>query len=122
MFTYALARRLPAAGPLAIAAHPGGADTGGSKNAMAYSSALTRLAFAAIRPLLLQSPAMGALPVLCAETDPTAESGQYSGPRGFQQSKGRPVVVRSSAASYGTATQRRLWGLSEELTGVTFPR
>ncbi|MDT0386237.1 oxidoreductase [Streptomyces dubilierae] len=121
MFTYELQRRLPAAGPLALAAHPGGADTGGSKSAMAHSSALTRAAFAMIRPLLLQSPAMGALPVLRAATDPAAQGGQYYGPRGFQQSKGHPTVVRSSAASYDLATQRRLWALSEELTGVTFP-
>ncbi|CCK24779.1 Retinol dehydrogenase 13 [Streptomyces davaonensis JCM 4913] len=122
MFTYELQRRLPAAGPLALAAHPGGADTSGSKNAMSHSSALTRTAFAAIRPLLLQAPAMGALPILRAAADPTARGGQYYGPRGFQQSKGHPKVVRSSAASYDLAAQRRLWDLSEELTGVTFPR
>ncbi|MGV9457163.1 oxidoreductase [Streptomyces sp. NPDC003635] len=122
MFTYELHRRLPEVGPLAIAAHPGGADTSGSKNAMSHSSALTRVAFAAIRPLLLQTPAMGALPVLRAATDPAARGGQYYGPRGFQQSKGYPEVVRSSTASYDTTTQRRLWDLSEELTGITFPR
>jgi NAD(P)-dependent dehydrogenase (short-subunit alcohol dehydrogenase family) len=121
MFTYELHRRLPEAGPLATAAHLGGADTGGSRSAMSHSSALTRTAFAAIRPLLLQSPAMGALPVLRAATNPTAHGGQYYGPRGFMQSKGYPKVVRSSAASYDTATHRRLWDLSEELTGITFP-
>lgn len=38
MFTYELQRRLPASGPLAVAAHPGGADTTGSRNAMSHSS------------------------------------------------------------------------------------
>ena len=32
-----------------------------------------------------------------------------------------PVVVTSSTASYDTEAQRRLWAVSEELTGVTFP-
>ncbi|GHJ40226.1 oxidoreductase [Streptomyces sp. TS71-3] len=119
LFTYELQRRLPGTGPLAVAAHPGGADTAGSKAAMSHSSPLTRTAFAAIRPLLLQSPAMGALPVLRAATDPRVRGGEYYGPRGFQQSKGYPAVVRSSPQSHDAALQRRLWALSEE-TGITF--
>ncbi|MEU7100562.1 SDR family NAD(P)-dependent oxidoreductase [Streptomyces longwoodensis] len=121
LFTYELQRRLPDDGPRAVAAHPGGADTSGSKAAMSHSSRLTRTAFALVRPLLLQTPAMGALPVLRAATDPAVRGGEYYGPRGFQQSKGHPTVVRSSPASYHTALQRRLWELSEELTDLTFP-
>ncbi|WP_329556621.1 SDR family NAD(P)-dependent oxidoreductase [Streptomyces sp. NBC_00696] len=121
LFTYELARRLPADGPLAVAAHPGGSDTTGSRSAMAHSSAVTRAAFAAIRPLLLQSPERGALPVLRAATDPGVRGGEFYGPRGFQQSKGYPKVVRSSAQSYDTSLQSRLWALSQDMTGVAFP-
>ncbi|WP_019057878.1 oxidoreductase [Streptomyces prunicolor] len=121
LFTYELDRRLPAGGPLAVAAHPGGADTTGSRSAMSHSSALTRAAFAAIRPLLLQSPERGALPVLRAATDPGVRGGEYYGPRGFQQSKGYPKVVRSCPQSYDTELQRRLWALSQEMTGIEFP-
>ncbi|MEU6346045.1 oxidoreductase [Streptomyces sp. NPDC046977] len=121
LFTYELQRRLPPGGPLAVAAHPGGADTSGSKDAMTHASALTRTAFAAVRPLLLQSPAMGALPVLRAATDPGVRGGDFYGPRGFQQSRGYPKAVRSSGPSYDTSLQRRLWAMSEELTGVSFP-
>ncbi|MCX5281042.1 oxidoreductase [Streptomyces sp. NBC_00198] len=121
LFTYELASRLPAPGPLAVAAHPGGADTAGSRTAMSHSSTLTRSAFALVRPLLLQSPAMGALPVLRAATDPGVRAGEYYGPRGFQQSKGHPKAVRSNKPSYDEGLQRRLWTLSEELTGVQFP-
>ncbi|MCX4580556.1 hypothetical protein OHB41_46925 [Streptomyces sp. NBC_01571] len=46
-------------GPLAVTAHPGGADTTGSKDAMTHASALTRTAFAAVRPLLLQTRRWG---------------------------------------------------------------
>ena len=121
LFTYELDRRLPAGGPLAVAAHPGGADTTGSRDAMSHSSALTRTAFAAIRPLLLQSPDKGALPVLRAATDPDVQGGEYYGPRGFQQSKGYPKVVRSSPQSYDTELRRRLWALSQDMTGIEFP-
>ncbi|MFF3751491.1 SDR family NAD(P)-dependent oxidoreductase [Streptomyces sp. NPDC002018] len=124
MFTYELQRRLTAhgGGTVATAAHPGGSDTGGSRTAMSHSSAITRAAFAlVVRPLLLQSPRMGALPTLRAATDPAVRGGEYYGPNGFQQSKGHPTVVESSAQSYDTAAQHRLWTLSEELTGVSFP-
>ncbi|WUB41193.1 hypothetical protein OHN38_42230 [Streptomyces sp. NBC_00588] len=121
LFTYELQRRLPDGGPLAVAAHPGGADTTGSKAAMSHSSWLTRTAFAAVRPLLLQSPAMGALSVLRAATDPQVSGGEYYGPRGFQQSKGHPEAVRSRPQSHDAELQRQLWARSEELTGVTFP-
>ena len=48
--------------------------------------------------------------------------GQYYGPDGFMGAVGRyPVVVTSSSRSYDAETQRRLWEVSEELTGVTFP-
>ncbi|MEU9657436.1 SDR family NAD(P)-dependent oxidoreductase [Streptomyces chartreusis] len=121
LFTYELQRRLPDGGSLAVAAHPGGADTTGSKTAMSHSSTLTRTAFTAVRPLLLQSPAMGALPILRAATDPQVSGAEYYGPRGFQQSKGHPKAVRSSPQSHDADLQRHLWTRSEELTGVTFP-
>ncbi|MFG2302455.1 oxidoreductase [Actinacidiphila glaucinigra] len=121
LFTYELQRRLPPGGPLAVAAHPGGADTTGSRDAMMHASALTRTAFAAVRPLLLQSPAMGALTVLRAATDPNVQGGEFYGPRGFQQSRGYPKAVRSSRQSYDASLQSRLWAISEELTGVSFP-
>ncbi len=87
---------------------------------MSHSSPLTRAAFSVVRPLLLQSPEMGALPVLRAATDPEIRGGAYVGPRGFQQSKGHPVVVRSSPQSYDVSLQHRLWALSEDMTDVVF--
>ncbi|SCE43043.1 hypothetical protein GA0115240_16095 [Streptomyces sp. DvalAA-14] len=75
----------------------------------------------AIRPLLLQSPEMGALPVLRAATDPGVTGGEFYGPRGFQQSKGHSKAVRSSPQSYDASLQRRLWAISEDMTGVKFP-
>ncbi|WP_062430336.1 oxidoreductase [Herbidospora daliensis] len=121
MFTYELQRRLSGTGTVAVAAHPGGSDTGGSRSSVSRQPLYFRAFFALVRPFLIQPAAMGALPSLRAATDPGVEGGRYFGPDGFQESRGHPKVVRSSARSYDEAAQHRLWALSEELTGVRFP-
>lgn len=117
MFTYELQRRLaPRGKTVALAAHPGTSSTELARN---LPAALQR-AFQAVGPVVAQSPAAGALPTLRAATDPGALGGQYYGPDGIAEFKGAPVVVASSALSYDLDVQRRLWAVSEELTGVTF--
>ncbi len=64
---------------------------------------------------------MGALPTLRAATDPAVRGGQYYGPGGRGEIRGYPKLVTSSRDSHDQAAQRRLWTVSEELTGVTFP-
>ncbi|MCP2167038.1 SDR family NAD(P)-dependent oxidoreductase [Goodfellowiella coeruleoviolacea] len=118
MFTYELQRRLASTGTtVALAAHPGTAQT----ELMRYLPGGQHPITTAIAGLITQSAAMGALPTLRAATDPTARGGQYYGPGGFGELRGHPVVVRSSRRSHDTAAQRRLWSISEELTGVAFP-
>jgi NAD(P)-dependent dehydrogenase (short-subunit alcohol dehydrogenase family) len=125
MFTYELQRRLAAASArtgteaetIAVAAHPGAANTELARNVPAALRVLTPI----VMPLISQSAAMGALPTLRAATDPDARGGQYYGPGGFGEQRGAPKVVRSNAASHDAEAQRRLWKASEELTGVTFP-
>jgi len=72
-------------------------------------------------PLVFQNAAMGALPTLRAATDPDAEGGQYYGPDGLGEQRGHPKVVSSSKQSHDEDLQHRLWKVSEELTGVTYP-
>jgi hypothetical protein len=64
---------------------------------------------------------MGALATLRAATDPSAIGGQYYGPSGIGELMGHPVLVQSSKRSHDESLQRRLWQVSEELTGVTYP-
>jgi hypothetical protein len=64
---------------------------------------------------------MGALPTLRAATDPGVLGGQYYGPDGFGEQRGYPKVVGSSDKSHDVDVQRRLWTVSEELTGVVYP-
>ena len=118
MFTYELQRRLAACGTtIAVAAHPGFADTDLIRN----SPAAIRLLAPAVAPLIAQTPAMGALPTLRAATDPGVLGGQYYGPDGPGQTRGYPRPVTSSVQSYDVTIQQRLWATSEELTAVTFP-
>ena len=49
------------------------------------------------------------------------QGGEYYGPGGFQGTRGWPKVVASSEQSHDVELQRRLWAVSEQLTGVTYP-
>ena len=69
----------------------------------------------------MQDPAAGALPTLRAATDPAVLGGQYYGPDGFAEMRGYPKIVGSSRKSHDVDLQRRLWTVSEELTGVVYP-
>jgi NAD(P)-dependent dehydrogenase (short-subunit alcohol dehydrogenase family) len=116
LFTYELQRRLAGTQTIATAAHPGGSRTELTRNLPPLVGALTRL----VEPLF-QGPDMGALPSLRAATDPSVLGGQYYGPDGFGEQRGYPKIVSSSAPSHDVDAQRRLWTVSEELTGVSFP-
>ena len=119
LFTYELQHKLTAAGArtIAVAAHPGGANTQLTQNLPSQ----IRPAAEFLWSLGTQPAEMGAWPTLRAATDPTAKGGDYYGPEGFAEQRGHPKLVRSSARSRDEQLQRRLWDVSEELTGVTFP-
>lgn len=118
LFTYELQRRLaPNGTTIAAAAHPGGSQTELSRN---LPPLLGRV-FTLVEPLVAQDAATGALPQLRAATDPGVLGGQYYGPDGFGETQGHPKVVASSAKSHDVDVQRRLWAVSEELTGVVYP-
>ncbi len=119
LFTYALQRRLAAAGAptVAVASHPGLSDTELIRN----MPSLLRIPTQVVYPLIAQSAERGAHPTLRAATDPEVEGGDYYGPSGFQETRGAAVKVGSSRQSHDEAIQERLWDVSEALTGVTFP-
>jgi NAD(P)-dependent dehydrogenase (short-subunit alcohol dehydrogenase family) len=117
LFTYELQRRLaPRGTTIAVAAHPGGSRTELTRNLPALLARVTPV----IEPLF-QGADMGALPTLRAATDPGVLGGQYYGPDGFGEQRGYPKVVASSDKSHDVDVQRRLWAVSEELTGVVYP-
>jgi NAD(P)-dependent dehydrogenase (short-subunit alcohol dehydrogenase family) len=118
LFTYELQRRLaPHGTTIAVAAHPGGSNTELMRNLPRLVAAASSLL---VEPLM-QGADLGALPTLRAATDAGVLGGQYFGPDGFQEIRGYPKVVASSAQSHDVELQRRLWAVSEELTGVVYP-
>jgi NAD(P)-dependent dehydrogenase (short-subunit alcohol dehydrogenase family) len=119
LFTYELQRRLSGKGrTIAVAAHPGMSDS----ELMRNTPAAARLPYnVLIAPFFTQSTEAGALTTLRAAADPNVTGGQYYGPGGLFEGRGAPVLVKSSAQSHDAEIQRRLWTVSEELTGVKFP-
>jgi len=116
LFTYELQRRLTGTNTIAVAAHPGASRTELARNTPPSIRVITGLF-----ELISQDAAMGALPTLRAATDPGVLGGQYFGPGGFAELRGYPKVVASNARSHDVDLQKRLWAVSEELTGVGYP-
>jgi len=119
MFALELDRRLRAGGSKikSLAAHPGYAAT---NLQTAAAPALDRLLMRATNLLIAQSAELGALPTLYAACAPEAESGSYIGPDGPGEFRGHPHISKPSRAARDADGARRLWALSEELTGVEF--
>jgi NAD(P)-dependent dehydrogenase (short-subunit alcohol dehydrogenase family) len=123
MFHFELHRRLSESGrrTIAVAAHPGVSNTdiavAGPRDSGAKVSAAVH---AYGTPLVTQSPAMGALPLLYAAASDEASAGDYIGPRGAFELVGHPGPARVAARAKRPEDLRRLWELSVELTGVDF--
>jgi len=113
LFTRELQRRLDAAGSkvLVTAAHPGWTATD-----LQRTSGTFRL----LNPIFAMKPPQGALPTLRAATDPAARGADYFGPGGIMQVRGYPQRVDMVKLAMNDADARRLWEVSEELTGVEF--
>ena len=119
LFVLELSRRLAAVGSQvgAHAAHPGYAAT----NLQGHTTNKPEKAVMAVaNRLIAQRDDMGALPTLYAATQPLP-GGSYTGPSGPMESRGHPGPARKSAAARDADAARRLWDLSEELTGISFP-
>jgi NAD(P)-dependent dehydrogenase (short-subunit alcohol dehydrogenase family) len=120
LFTYELDRRLKKAniGVLAVASHPGFSNTAMADHM--YGGIVLFLR----KPLgfILQSAAKGALPTIRAAVDPEVKGGEYFGIKGLfgSEKRGRPVIVESSKASHNLENAKKLWEISEKLTGTKF--
>lgn len=114
MFAYELDRRLRASGSttVSVAAHPGVAASNLAQHFPRFMSAMF--------PLVGQSAANGALPTLYAALGDDIEGGEYCGPRSLRQMRGSPIKVGSNRASRDEAMAKKLWELSEQLTGVSY--
>ncbi|CAL9527412.1 hypothetical protein SUDANB105_03950 [Streptomyces sp. enrichment culture] len=118
LFTLELQRRLTEAGSTvrALAAHPGYAATNLQSHA---GNPLSRALMQVANRLVAQTDRAGALPTLYAAVA-DLPGASYVGPDGLAEMRGAPALVGRTAAASDPVAARRLWDVSEEMTGVTF--
>lgn len=123
IFALELQRRSDASGwgLMSNAAHPGYARTDIIVNGPGPGSIQATL-HRVIGPLVSHSSAAGALPTLYAATAPEARPAGYYGPAGFYEIKGPVAASFVAATAKDEIVAHRLWEVSEELTGVTWPQ
>ncbi len=131
MFALELDRRSRAAGwgIMSNAAHPGLTKTNlqisGPSHGRQKPTLMERLYKTSWRfaPFLWQEIDEGILPALYAATTPQAEGGAFYGPRGFYEAAGGGVkLAKVPERARNDSDCRRLWELSEQLTGVSYPK
>ena len=104
-----------------VAAHPGWAVTdiisnGPGQGRGGLRTAVMNLVFRGFG----QTAAAGALPILYAATAPDAAPGGYYGPIGRGERTGAVGPSRLMPQARDEDVARRLWDISEQLTGVSF--
>jgi NAD(P)-dependent dehydrogenase (short-subunit alcohol dehydrogenase family) len=122
VFGLELDRRLRAAGSpvISVLAHPGLTDTNLTPRANAHRGPTARRLIAAVSGLVTQPVARGALPQLHAATAPDVRGGQFFGPAGPGETRGRVTEVGASAHARDPEVGRRLWAAAAALTGVSY--
>jgi hypothetical protein len=118
IFAFELQRRLTRAGSpiVSAAAHPGVAGT----NLLANLSGVLKLLAPVVTPIIGQTAARGALPVLFAATSPDVVPGGYYGPNSRSERTGYPCPARIPTAAIDAMVAERMWAETERLTGVNF--
>jgi NAD(P)-dependent dehydrogenase (short-subunit alcohol dehydrogenase family) len=123
LFTAELDRRCRAAQlPVtATAAHPGFSGTHLVANGQTgrSSGGIASILDASVKAVS-QPPAAGAWPTLMAATD-DLPGNTYVGPGGFRQMSGLPRIVGRSKLARDDDAARRLWELSEQTVGLSYP-
>lgn len=119
LFAYELQRRINQTvyDIRSLGAHPGGAKTDLGRHVEDRKS--TKIIMN-VMGKVIQSAYDGALPGIRAALDVKALGGEYYGPSGFMETKGKPVLVDSNHLSHNKILAKRLWRESERLTGITF--
>ncbi|NHK28849.1 SDR family NAD(P)-dependent oxidoreductase [Parvularcula flava] len=123
MFAIELQRRLTINGSKATshACHPGVSDT---NIAVTGPSQMMRLAMMPFLTLFAQTASRGAIPTVLAaaakEAEPLGPEQGYYGPTGFQKLGGRVDRAEIKPQALDEEAGRRLWAMSEAMTGVSW--
>ncbi|MFN8125277.1 MAG: oxidoreductase [Candidatus Nanopelagicales bacterium] len=123
LFTAELDHRAHAAHAhlVAAAAHPGWAATNLQFAGPSLAqNRIGRTLTSGANLLMGQSARAGAWPTLYAATESDVRGDDYIGPDGLFEQRGHPRHVGRNSAASDPDTARRLWEVSEELTGVVY--
>ena len=122
LFIRELARRADVSGSdlVAACAHPGYSATNLTQPGIGAMGSLVSRGIRVADRILGQSDAMGALPQLYAATMPDVQPSSYWGPDGMLEQRGHPAPAARTARAQDDDDARRLWEISEQLTGVTY--
>jgi NAD(P)-dependent dehydrogenase (short-subunit alcohol dehydrogenase family) len=121
VFAQELSRRYAERKLAGVAAHPGFAVSDLQYAAPRMAGSKLRELFFKIPTVLFAKPtAMGAWPSLYAATADCVEPGACYAPQGRLQIRGSTGKVRMPARATDPETGRRLWEVSERLTGVVY--
>jgi hypothetical protein len=122
LFAFELQRLFTTHGAQAIslAAHPGFAESNLRKTQLPGNTSAFQRLLLNVFEWMSQDGFIGVLPQLYAATALQACGGCYYGPDGFLQIHGYPKQVRPSRRARDIQLARRLWQVSEELTGVRY--
>lgn len=128
LFAQELQRKLTARGSAvrSIAVHPGVARTsiGANRRGLGkfrLADHIVSFILSMVMPWLGQDSAAGALPTIYAAASPDAVGGGFYGPDGFGEMKGFPAPARIKPSAKDSAAAARLWQVSEQLAGITYP-
>jgi NAD(P)-dependent dehydrogenase (short-subunit alcohol dehydrogenase family) len=110
-FTNELGKRLAQSDKrvLVTSAHPGWTATELQRNSGVFEK---------LNKYFAMSIEQGALPTLRAAFDENTKNGDFFGPDGFMEMNGYPVKVKPKDLSKDEKIAKKLWDISEELTGV----
>ena len=103
-----------------VAAHPGFSATGLRTDLSDPKTPTFHRMLGYFFESISQSVEIGVFPQVYAATGLCVQGGEYISPAGLLQKGGFHKKVRSSAKSYNEDLARRLWEVSESLTGVTY--
>lgn len=122
-FAFELQRRSDAGdwGLMSNGAHPGYARTDLIANGPGTDAWLTRLGLRWFQPWASHSAADGALPTVYAAAAAQARAAGYYGPRDRFEMRGPVTDAAISTRAQDPAIAARLWQVSAELTGVSWP-
>lgn len=127
LFARELQRRLDVAGikMKSIAVHPGVAQTSIGDNRrqlgkFGFGDHVITAILSFVLPFLGQPAAAGAQPTMFGAAAPDAQGGKFYGPKGFGEMKGPPGLAKIGGLGRDMEAAKKLWAVTEELTGVKF--